>query len=51
METNEVTGGTEDWKIPGHPVYKVESMYLPPLDGNDLTPRAVALIVPTGGDK
>lgn len=44
--TEGITTGTEDWKIPGHPVYSVEAMYLPPLDGNDLTPRAVALLVP-----
>ena len=44
--TDEVTNGREDWKIHGHPVYNVEAMYLPPLDGNDVTPRAVALLVP-----
>lgn len=44
--TNEVTYGREDWGIPGHPVYDVEAMYLPPLDNNDLTPRAVALLMP-----
>ena len=43
VETNEVTSGRKDWGIPGHPVYDVEAMYLPPLDSNDLTPRAVAL--------
>lgn len=37
----ERTGG-----IPEHPVYDVEAMYLSPLDGNDLTPRAVALLMP-----
>ncbi|MCC6543982.1 MAG: hypothetical protein IT392_05690 [Nitrospirae bacterium] len=44
--TSEIANGTEDWKIPGQPVYHVEAMYLPPLDGNDLTPRAVALLMP-----
>lgn len=44
--TNEVTNGREDWGIQGHPVYDVEAMYLPPFDGNDLTPRAVALVMP-----
>ena len=44
METNEITHGTEDRKTPRHPVYNGEAMYLPPLDGNDVTPRAVVLI-------
>lgn len=39
--TDEVTNGREDWGIPGHPVYEVEAMYLPPLDGSDLTPMLV----------
>lgn len=30
--------------IPRPPVYDVEAMYLPPLDGSALTPRAVALL-------
>ncbi|MCC7202259.1 MAG: ImmA/IrrE family metallo-endopeptidase [Nitrospirae bacterium] len=44
--TNEVRCGREDWGIPGHPVYDVEAMYLPPLDDRDLTPRAVTLLRP-----
>lgn len=44
IESNDIRTGIEDWKIPGHPVYKVEAMNLPPLDTADLTPRAVALV-------
>ncbi len=44
IEAGEIANGVEDWGIPGHPLYSVEAMYLPPLDGSDLTPRAVALL-------
>lgn len=44
IQTNGITSAVEDWKIPGHPVYRVEAMNLPPLEAADTTPRAVALL-------
>lgn len=44
INSNEITSGVEDWKIPGHPVYTVEAMNLPPMIETDQTQRAVAFL-------
>ncbi len=44
INSNEITSGVEDWKIPGHPVYTVEAMNLPPMTEADQTQRAAALL-------
>ncbi|MCC6543078.1 MAG: ImmA/IrrE family metallo-endopeptidase [Nitrospirae bacterium] len=46
VDPNEITNATENWKIPAHPVYKVEAMNLPPIDKTDSTQRVVALVFP-----